>query len=264
MKKFCYSLLVVAIAAASCKKNATPADASFTNNRSGSVNANARAATTVQFSGYTWNIRSTGSSTEGPGPNIFNGSNAWVDSNGWLHLKISKNTTTNKWNCAEVYTTQNFGYGTYQWQVEGAIGSLDKNIVLGLFNYSGNDGFDEMDIEFARWGNNNWPNLNYTVFPATSSNKSDWNYTKDFTLTGGTYTTHRFKRSSNSVVFKSLNGFYNDDTNLFASATCSSPTSSISTLGMPVHMNLWLFDGHAPSDAKEVEIIIHSFTFTAG
>lgn len=260
MKRFSYSLLVVAIAVASCKKNSIP----VTNDTAGSVNANARAATTVQFSGYTWTIRNTGSSTEGPGPNIFSGNNAWVDSNGWLHLKISKNTSTNKWNCAEIYSTQSFGYGTYQWQVEGAIGSLDKNIVLGLFNYSGNDGFDEMDIEFARWGNSSWPNLNYTVWPATSSSKSDWNYTKDFTLTGGTYTTHRFTRNSNSVVFKSLNGFYNDDTNLFASATCSSPTWSISTLGMPVHMNLWLFDGNAPSDAKEVEIIIHSFKFTAG
>jgi hypothetical protein len=264
MKKVIYSLLVVAMASASCKKTASPANESPVNTSNESVNAAKRAATTVQFSGYTWNIRNTGSSTEGPGPNIFSGSNAWVDSNGWLHLKISKNTSTNKWNCAEISSTQNFGYGTYQWQVEGAIGSLDKNIVLGLFNYSGNDGYDEMDIEFARWGNSSWPNLNYTVWPATNSGKSEWDYTKNFTLTGGTYTTHRFTRNSSSVVFKSLNGFYNDDTNLFASATCSSPTWSISTLGMPVHMNLWLFDGLAPSDSKEVEIIIHNFKYTAG
>ena len=261
MKKVIYSLLIVAMAAASCKKNASPA---LTNTSTESINTNARAATTVQFSGYTWNIRNTGSSTEGPGPNIFSGSNAWVDGNGWLHLKISKNTSTNKWNCAEIYSTQNFGYGTYQWQLEGAIGSLDKNIVLGLFNYSGNDGHDEMDIEFARWGNSSWPNLNYTVWPAANSSKSPWSYTKNFTLSGGTYTTHRFTRKSSSVVFKSLSGFYNDDTNLFASATCSSPTWSISTLGMPVHMNLWLFDGLAPSDSKEVEIIIHNFKYTAG
>ena len=263
MKKVLYSLLVVAaMAAGACNKNASPANESAANTSTENVNANARAAATIQFSGYTWNVRN---STGGPGPNTFNGSNAWVDSNGWLHLKISKNTSTGKWNCAEIYSAQNFGYGTYQWQVEGAIGSLDKNIVLGLFNYSGNDRFDEMDIEFARWGNSAWPNLNYTVYPATgTTGKSPWSYTKNFTLTGGTYTTHRFTRNSSSVVFKSMNGFYNDDTNLFASATCSSPTWSISTLGMPVHMNLWLFDGLAPSDSKEVEIIIHNFKFTAG
>lgn len=261
MKKVFYSLMVVAaMAAGSCKKNASPANESAANTNTESVNA--RAASTVQFSGYTWNVRN---STGGPGPNVFNGNNAWVDSNGWLHLKISKNTSTGKWNCAEIYSTQNFGYGTYQWQVEGAVGSFDKNIVLGLFNYSDNDGFDEMDIEIARWGNSSWPNLNYTIYPATgTSGKSAWSYTKNFTLNGGTYTTHRFTRNSSSVVCKSLNGFYNDDTNLFASASCSSPTWSISTLGMPVHMNLWLFDGHAPSDSKEVEIIIHNFKFTAG
>lgn len=263
MKKVFYSLLVIAMATGACKKNTSPENESSPKNSSDQVNA--RAASTIQFSGYTWNIRNTGNSAEDPGPNIFSGSNAWVDSNGWLHLKISKNTSTNKWNCAEIYSAQNFGYGTYQWQVEGAIGSLDKNIVLGLFNYSGNDGFDEMDIEFARWGNSSWPNLNYTIYPATgTSGKSDWNYTKNFTLSGGTYTTHRFTRNSNSVVLKSLNGFYNDDTNLFASATCSSPAWSISTASMPVHMNLWLFDGLAPSDSKEVEIIIHSFKYTAG
>ena len=261
MKKVVYSLLVVAMAAGSCKKNATPANEPANTNAE-RVNTNARAAATIQFSGYTWNVRN---STGGPGPNVFSGSNAWVDSNGWLHLKITKNTRTNKWNCAEIYSTQNFGYGTYQWQVEGAIGSLDKNIVLGLFNYSGNNTYDEMDVEFARWGNSSWPNLNYTVWPATgSTGKSAWSYTKNFTLTGGTYTTHRFTRNSNTVAFKSLNGFYNDDTNLFASAICTSPTWSISTLGMPVHMNLWLYDGLAPSDSKEVEIIIHRFTFTAG
>jgi hypothetical protein len=261
MKKIVYTMAIVAIIA-SCKKNvSTVNDASAGTHQTN--NANVRAATTVQFSGYTWTIRNTGSSSEGPGPNIFSGSNAWVDSNGWLHLKISKNTSTGKWNCAEIYSNQSFGYGTYQWQVDGPIGSLDKNIVLGLFNYSGNDGFDEMDIEFARWGNSAWPNLNYTVWPAQSG-FSDWNYTKDFTLTGGTYTTHRFTRSASSVVFKSLNGFYNDDTNLFATATCTSPAWSISTLNMPVHMNLWLFNGNAPSDGKEVEIVIHNFKFTAG
>jgi hypothetical protein len=260
MKKIAYAMAIVAITA-SCKKNVSTANDTSTGANQ-TANANSRAATTVQFSGYTWTIRNTGSSSEGPGPNIFSGSNAWVDSNGWLHLKISKNTTTGKWNCAEIYSNQSFGYGTYQWQVDGAIGSLDKNIVLGLFNYSGNDGFDEMDIEFARWGNSAWPNLNYTVWPAQTG-FSDWNYTKDFTLTGGTYTTHRFTRSASSVVFKSLNGFYNDDTNLFATATCSSAAWSISTLNMPVHMNLWLFNGNAPSDGKEIEIVIHNFKYTA-
>jgi hypothetical protein len=259
MKKFVYPLMVVMIAAA-CKKNTAPVNDTPINTGTEINNPNARAAATVQFSGYTWTIRNTGNASEGPGPNIFSGSNAWVDSNGRLHLKISKNTTTGKWNCAEIYSTQKFGFGTYQWQVEGRIDSLDKNIVLGLFNYSGNNGFDEMDIEFARWGNSAWPNLNYTVWPGQTGFRN-WSYTKFFTL-NGTYTTHRFTRSTNSVVFKSLHGFVNDNTNQFATATCSAPANSISTLTMPVHMNLWLYDGLAPSNGKEVEIIIHNFKYT--
>jgi hypothetical protein len=260
MKHFVYAMVIVVLAAG-CKKNSATDEARSSTSKSDAA-PQARAATTVQFSGYTWTIRNTGTATQGPGPNVFNGSNAWVDTNGRLHLKITKNTTTGKWNCAEIYSTQNFGYGTYQWQVEGAIGSFDKNIVLGLFNYSGNDRYDEMDIEFARWGNDAWPNLNYTVWPAAGG-QGPWGYSKNFSLTG-TYTTHRFTRSANSVVFKSMGGFYNDDTNLFASATCSSPTSSISILGMPIHMNLWLYNGNAPSDGKEVEVIIHNFRYTAG
>ena len=31
---------------------------------------------------------------------------------------------------------------------------------------------------------------------------------------------------------------------------------------MPLHLNLWLRKGLAPSDGKEVEIIIKSFTYT--
>jgi len=30
-----------------------------------------------------------------------------------------------------------------------------------------------------------------------------------------------------------------------------------------VHMNLWLFGGHAPVDGQEVEVVIHSFSFVS-
>jgi hypothetical protein len=218
----------------------------------------ARAATTLQFSGYTWNIKNSAGAQWGPGPNFWNGANVWVDANGWLHLKITRNAN-GTWNCAEVSTTQKFGYGTYQWKVEGPVNALDKNVVLGLFNYSGNDGFDEMDVEFARWGVASNPILNYTVYPATTG-KPTFHNARDFSMSG-TYTTHRFKRTSSSVVFKSLGGHVDNDTNLFATSTCSAPPYSISKLSMPVYMNLWLFQGMAPSNGSSVEIIIHEFKF---
>ncbi|MBD1387299.1 glycoside hydrolase family 16 protein [Mucilaginibacter rigui] len=217
---------------------------------------------TISWSGYTWNVKAP-TGTAGPGPNYWNPANVWVDANGWLHLKISKNPSNNHWECAEISSTQNFGYGTYQWQIDGPIATFDKNIVLGLFDYSGNDGRDEIDIEFARWGNSAWPNLNYTIFPKAGDPPTPASYSTEFTSPGGTYTTHRFKRTSTSVVFKSLYGFYNDDTNLFLTKTFNSPGTSISTLSMPVLLNLWCFNGLAPSNGQGVEVVIHNFKFTA-
>ena len=86
-------------------------------------------------------------------------------------------------------------------------------------------------------------------------------YHQTFPLSlSGTYTTHRYTRSTSYVYFQSLYGHQTDNTNQFASATS---TNIVSTLVMPVYMNLWLFQGRLPSDKKEVEIIIRDFKFVA-
>jgi len=131
--------------------------------------------------------------------------------------------------------------------------------VLGLFNYSGNDGYDEMDIEFARWGNNAWPNYNYTVYP--SSGDPDTNAHHEFELSlNGTYTTYKFVRNSTSVSFKGYHGHGENEANAFFPWTTPAGFP-VSTIALPVHMNLWLFDHLAPSNGQEVEMIIHQFTF---
>ncbi|MGH2646789.1 MAG: hypothetical protein ACRDE8_04445, partial [Ginsengibacter sp.] len=96
---------------------------------------------TISFSGYQWVVRNT-DDMQGPGPNFFNDSCVKVDDKGWLHLWIKKDSVTGQWHCAEITSVSKFKYGTYQFLVDGAIDRFDKNIVLGLFNYSGNDGFD--------------------------------------------------------------------------------------------------------------------------
>jgi len=180
----------------------------------------AAAPTTLKFSGYTWQIRETGDAKQGPGPNRRKGTNAFVDANGYLHLKLTK--AGDNWYCAEVNTIKSFGYGIYQWEVEGRTDTLDKNVVLGLFNYSGADGNDEMDIELSRWGKKSNNNTSYTIFPAQplASNKN-WNTTFNTILTDGENTTQRFTRNGDkSVFFEELGGFHNDDTNLIDSVTC--------------------------------------------
>jgi hypothetical protein len=216
---------------------------------------------TLNFSGYTWEVRNE-TGTSGPGPNYWSNSssNVWVDANGFLHLKIRKDASTGRWYCAEVTSTQSFGYGSYVWEVEGAVDKLDKNIVLGLFNYkAGDDGHHEVDIEFARWGNNAWPNFNYTVYPASGSGNVSQTY--ELAL-NGTYSTYKFVRTSTAVSYTAYHGHTQAASNAFFPWTTPAGYN-VSTLSIPVHMNLWLFQGNAPSNQTEVEIIIHSFKFTA-
>lgn len=251
MKSFYFQILFVFILlSASCiKAEIKPLESV--------IESDELSASVISFSGYNWKVKNSVRTKIGPGPNFWSRRNVWVDAQGHLHLRLEK--WNNKWYCAEVQSLDSFGMGAWQWKIEGAVDLLDKNVVLGLFNYSGNDGFDEMDIEFARWGNAANPNLNYTVWPAQNG-FSYFSYNNYFTLSG-TYTTHRFTRSTHAVIFKSMHGFYDDDTNLFATATCTSPPKSISQRRMPAYMNLWMFQGKLPSNMQSVEIIVHEFKY---
>ena len=216
------------------------------------------AGTVINFSGYSWTVTETPTTRQEPGPNYFSGGSAYVDASGFLHLKARK--TGNYWTCGQVVLNQKLGHGTYQWKVEGPVNNLDKNVVLGLFNYnSASPGHDEIDIEFARWGYATNRILNYTVWPATGVTASNVTFNQDFTMAGN-FSTHRFKWASKSINFKSLYGFQDGDTNLFASKSWSAPTS-ISTTAMPVIMNLWLFNAVPPVNGQDVEIIIHEFKY---
>jgi hypothetical protein len=136
---------------------------------------------------------------------------------------------------------------------------MDKNIVFGLFQYSGVDLHDEIDIEWSRWGNEYEPNLQYSVWPKAGVKAVKWTSSKDVNLEG-TYTTQRIIRSAVSVQFQSLHGFRKDDQYAFHVARCSRK-KIISTQLMPLFLNLWLYKGKPPSNNKEVEIIIHKFSF---
>jgi hypothetical protein len=215
-------------------------------------------AKTLSFSGRTWFIRPNGSG--GPGPCNWSASNVWVDPAGQLHLKISR--ANGKWYCGEVYTTENLGFGQYQWDVIGRVDNFDRNIVLGLFPYSGPDGRNEIDIEMAKWGD---PHVNagsFTIWPAASGLT---NSTRSFPVhLIGDQTTQRFIWRSDSVQFQMLQGYRTDTADVIASWTFTPrrPADAIPHQAMPTHINLWLYNGRAPSDGKEIEIVIKRFLYT--
>lgn len=234
--------------------------------KAGSVSA--AAVPTVNFSSYTWYIKS--GTALGPGPNNWNANNVTSDVNG-LHLKITPTANSSgSWDCAEVSTTVNLGFGTYEWVVEGNL-DFAPEVVLGLFNYlyvKSPNRSSEVDIEVSHWGDKNYANiLNYSVwYPKPVGGASHYN--TDFPLpdptTATTVTRHLFTWKSNSVSFRSYYG--TDSAALpFASRdfTPASPTKYIPQSAMPVHINLWVFRGTAvyPGTQELAAITIKSFAF---
>ena len=221
-------------------------------------------AKTIKFSGYDWEIRPSEKSG-GPGPNDWEENNASVDRDGCLHLKLTQRG--GRWYFAEVYTRKALGFGLYQFQIAGRVDRLDPNVVFGLFNYPqpevGPDGTDEIDIEFARWGEPSAPICNYTVWPVRAALKQT---TRSFavSLSGEGPTTHSFAWSPASVLFRSVAGRQEDRSQPLASWQYQpqDPTRPHSHKPMPVHINLWCFQGHPPRNGQQVELVVRSFKFT--
>jgi hypothetical protein len=249
---------------------------------------------TVQFSGYRWLVKQSDQRV-GPGPNYFSGreENVWVDKEGNLHLKITQRD--GKWWAAEVYSQKDFGHGTYVFQVTGRPDNLDQNAVLGLYTWDNTtfmtDANSEIDIEFARWGDPAQKILQYSVQPTRGPDAAQgqtyrerWFEEEPLITTGAS--THTFTWLRDRVSFASYDGRRSSSLpKPLARWTFSGnqPARRAKDEGVsrPVvfprpgrntkaQMNLWLNDsngdgaGDAPSDGKEIEIVIEKFEFKAG
>lgn len=217
-------------------------------------------AKTLVFAGMTWTVRPNGQG--GPRNNHWCESNAFVDANGDLHLRITK--VKGKWCAAEVVSDLRLGYGTYQFQLKSRVDLLDRNVVLGLFNYPtsdvGADATNEIDIEFSRWGDPRADMLNYTAWPVVQSLGPSGN---SFPLVlNGSASTHRFTWRPTYIRYQSTHGHYDDNRFPIADWTFAPAdyANRISRSPMPVHFNLWLIA--PPSDRKAVEVVISGFRYT--
>lgn len=210
---------------------------------------------TITFSGYKWMVANSPNKRVAPGNNYWSDRSVWVDEKGYLHLTLTKDPESNKWFCTQIKSEKIFGNGLYQFWVEGRVDQLDKNVVLGLFNYSGVDYYDEMDIEFSRWGEAKNQNLHYNVYPEENTNAALWGSSTEFSL-NEPYSIHRITRATSSVKFES---YYDFQGRKIHTKIYTAPT--ISKKEMPIYINLWAFKNLPPSDQKEVEIIIQKFSF---
>lgn len=217
-------------------------------------------AKTLQFSGMTWTVRPNG--VGGPGANTWCENNAFVDVNGDLHLRITR--TKGKWCSAEVISNVRLGYGMYQFQLKSRVDLLDRNVVLGLFNYPtsdvGGDATNEIDIEFARWGDASGNMLNYTAWPVQAALGPSGN-TFPLALTGS-HSTHRFNWQPTFIRYQSTHGHFDDNRYPIADWTFAPAdyANRIARAAMPVHMNLWLYG--SPSSKQTIEVVISQFKYT--
>lgn len=214
--------------------------------------------------GYDWDVKNSGGFLFGPGPNRFSDSadNVWVDAGGRLHLRIT--FRNGLWVCPEIVSRRSFGYGTYRFFLDSAVDALDPNVVLGLFTYDDDPtttgGHREIDVEMSRWGNALDPtNAQFVVQPYhIPGNLTRWTIPA-----GAAPTTHSFTWSNGHVDFFSHHGtFAPPPASVPQISTWSHTSASVPTPGDErVRMNLWLYNGSAPVNGQETEVVISRFTF---
>ncbi len=206
----------------------------------------------IHFAAYDWTVKSS-LIPVGPGPNLFSDSlqNVWVDGQGYLHLKITKQSD-GKWYCAEIVGTQSLGYGTYSFDLLDTKQLSDPNVVLGLFTWSDDPGpqqnHREIDVEVSQWAIPGNPNTQFVVQP--------WQVPANmmrFDIHLDRPSLHTFHWRNDSISFMTKQ---NESVVKFWRYTGTSiPTPGIEN----PRLNLWIFQ-NTPS--QEIEVVIRNFTFT--
>jgi hypothetical protein len=214
----------------------------------------------LNFSGYDWWVKSPAGLT-GPGPNYFSDAtnNVWVDTNGWLHLRITHRT--NAWECAELISARTLGPGSYRFELNSPADNLNPNVTLGLFTYSDDPAFSdrEIDVECGRWQiPTDTNNAQFVVQPYNLAN----HLVRYRVPPGLADSTHLFVWETNRISWQSQTGAYSAAaTNLIASYVFTNAADVPQSGDEVVHLNLWLVNGIPPTDNNEVEVIIQNFNF---
>ena len=218
---------------------------------------------TLNFSGRTWRVKGPG--YFGPGPNLFDDSAnaASVDANRRLHLTIHK--IGSDWYSSEVVLADALGYGDYIFTTRGRLDTFDRNTVLGIFLWEYGSCYDpgylwwnpynEIDIEFSRWGNALNDNAQFVAQPY------DWagNITRfNAIFSTNEVTSHAMRWLPQRVEYRSWRGGPGAESpaNMIASWTYTGP--HIPRPESPrVHLNMWQIG--APAVTQEA--VFDSFTF---
>jgi hypothetical protein len=219
-------------------------------------------ARTISFSGRTWDVRYgiAGDPGNGPGNGCWSDDPAsvWVDTSGFLHLKI-RQLGDGSWCQAQVIAQSYADYGDHLFWTNSRLDLLPSNVVFSGYLYANDN--HEIDIEMTRsfgTGNNLW----YTVQPYSSSapkSSASW----PLVLTGNngdSYSSHHFVWSSaGSVSFESWYGhcLVGPCGGLIAAWPYSGLNTPASSWHLRPSINLWINNGTVSSPQ---EVIVASYS----
>jgi len=205
------------------------------------------------WSGSTWTVKH--------GDNIPPQNNDWSRSSvalgdqGSLRMRVAPDSE-GSWKAAEIVKTESVGYGTYSFTTTSSVIPTNINSVLGLFTYavdSVNEGYEEIDIEYAQWGSPSYGPGSWSV------HKPSPHYVQSYNLTYTGPLVHTFLWEPNSIhwtITRQSTGQILHE-NYFTGSLV--PTYSAALM----RINFWLMNGEAPSGAEPFEVIFSSATWTA-
>jgi hypothetical protein len=225
----------------------------------------AGAGNVTSWEGHSWVATNGGMAGVAQG----NPANVFVDSQGFLHLQVVRRN--GRYTSAELFSRDLMGFGTYQWWIQGGIDTMDPATVLGLFPYGpqagiGQDGENELDIEFSKWGGtlcSGKCNADFTFWPSTGNVKigpaeHDW----ELSLHGTTLTTARLTWTSTSVTATVMSGLQPLGTtkNVLQTWTYrpANPAVHIPQRAVPLGINFWCYEAFPRTNQS---VVIRAFKY---
>ncbi len=120
---------------------------------------------TLRFSGLQWKLRTIPGSYASK-TNEYSSGNAFVDTSGALHLRLSRGT--HGWVCSEIRTVRSLGYGNYTLSV-GDTSHLEPAVMFSAYNFfeqTADGDHKELAIHLTRRGVATNTNAEFSIQPS--------------------------------------------------------------------------------------------------
>jgi len=219
--------------------------------------------TPVYWAGNVWLAKNSPVVKQGPAPNYWlaGPTSAYTDSQNRLHLVARQ--IAGRWFCAAVTSTKSdYGYGTYRFVIDTPLKSFDRMAVVGMFTYNDSvaysTGHQEIDVELSRWGQPSTAaaNSQYVVQPWRKRN----HLLRFPAPINAPSLTYEFTWLPSGVTFRLLKGSAPTARLIKTWKTGAPPGEP--TAGTHVNLNMWLYQGQAPYDQANHQVVFENFTYT--